>query len=170
MYCAGDVFYYRNRFTGEIESLIVDYADEQCFSFLYKLRRFTVSYTRAHGKLFFRPEDVDSTEIYSQSESATPVHSKMSECSFAHSTRCRLSPCPCENFRSNNAQSVNPTAGASLPPTPSCDNCQLRRNEQCSELSNVLCPDYKAVPYISKEEKDSWPEYGDALAYRFGSR
>ena len=54
--------------------------------------------------------------------------------------------------------------------TPACDNCALRKNETCSSLSNTVCEDYRPVQRISQEELDSWPEYGDALAYRFKNR
>ena len=32
------------------------------------------------------------------------------------------------------------------PFVPSCDLCQLRRNETCGKLTNAICEDYKEVP------------------------
>lgn len=52
------------------------------------------------------------------------------------------------------------------PRTPSCDICALRKNGTCGSLSNQLCEDYKPTQYISKEELDSFPEFGDATAFR----
>ena len=51
---------------------------------------------------------------------------------------------------------------------PSCDNCQLRKSERCTQIRNELCNDYRAVPFISQEEKENWPSYGDATAYSLG--
>ena len=50
--------------------------------------------------------------------------------------------------------------------TPSCDICALRKNGTCGSLSNQLCEDYRPTQYISKEEMESFPEFGDATAFR----
>ena len=50
--------------------------------------------------------------------------------------------------------------------TPSCDICALRKNGSCGSLSNQLCEDYKPTQYISKEEMESYPEYGLATSIR----
>lgn len=50
-----------------------------------------------------------------------------------------------------------------------CDNCQLRKNGLCSAIRSVVCPDFKMIPYISPEEKASWPDVGDATWIRFHS-
>lgn len=60
-------------------------------------------------------------------------------------------------------------------PTPSvfaasCDNCQLRKSESCTKVRKELCSDYRAIPYIPKEESDLWPKYGDATAFRLGEK
>ncbi len=52
----------------------------------------------------------------------------------------------------------------------SCNNCQLRKSGNCPQLSNELCSDYRAIPFISKEEKKNWPEHGDATAFRLGEK
>lgn len=52
------------------------------------------------------------------------------------------------------------------PRTPACDICALRKNGTCGSLSNQLCEDYKPTQYISKEELDTFPEFGDATAFR----
>ncbi len=50
----------------------------------------------------------------------------------------------------------------------SCDLCKYRRNGTCGQLKDQICNDYIPIPYISKEEMDNWPKYGDATAIRFG--
>ncbi len=55
-------------------------------------------------------------------------------------------------------------------PAFSCDNCQLRKSGACSQLRNELCGDYRAIPFIPIEVKDSWPEFGDATAFRLGEK
>lgn len=39
----------------------------------------------------------------------------------------------------------------------SCDNCMLMRREECFGQKNI-CEDYQHVPYVSKEEMESWPK------------
>ncbi len=51
----------------------------------------------------------------------------------------------------------------------SCDNCMLRRAGGCTELFSTPCGDYRAVPYVSKDERDNWPAFGDATYYRMTS-
>lgn len=48
----------------------------------------------------------------------------------------------------------------------SCDSCRLRKNGNCTSLQNKLCEDYIAVQNISEDEKNSFPQYGDATAIR----
>lgn len=55
-----------------------------------------------------------------------------------------------------------------VPPAKSCDNCQLRASGKCSQIRNILCEDYLAKPFIPRSVKETWPEHGDATAYRFG--
>lgn len=38
----------------------------------------------------------------------------------------------------------------------SCDNCMLMRREECFGEKKI-CEFYQHVPYVSKEEIDSWP-------------
>jgi hypothetical protein len=47
--------------------------------------------------------------------------------------------------------------------TPTCDNCQLKANETCFGQKGI-CGDFKMIPYVSEEEKEAWPAYGDATA------
>ena len=54
--------------------------------------------------------------------------------------------------------------------TASCDNCQLRKSERCTQVKKELCSDYRAIPYIPKEERELWPEHGDATAFRLGEK
>lgn len=80
------------------------------------------------------------------------------------------------------SEKVNPVKtvqkkGYALRPQPveqktvrSCDNCRLRKSGECSQIKNELCSSYRAIPYISREERDLWPEYGDATAIRFGEK
>ncbi len=49
---------------------------------------------------------------------------------------------------------------------PSCDNCFLRYSGACTSLSNDICDDYRARTIIPKNETESWPKYGDAIAIR----
>jgi len=55
-------------------------------------------------------------------------------------------------------------------PEKSCDNCQLRKSGACSQLRNMLCADYRAIPYIPQDIKDGWPENGDVSAIRAGEK
>ena len=55
------------------------------------------------------------------------------------------------------------------PPEISCDTCMLKRREECFG-SRTICGDYKHVPFISRDEKKAWPEYGDATAIRVRRR
>ena len=50
--------------------------------------------------------------------------------------------------------------------TASCEICALRKNGTCSSLSNQLCEDYRPTQCISKEEMESYPEYGLATSIR----
>lgn len=50
-----------------------------------------------------------------------------------------------------------------------CDDCMMMRNGECFGAKEI-CEFFKYAPTISKEEMDSWPEYGDALSYRFDKR
>ena len=54
--------------------------------------------------------------------------------------------------------------------TASCDNCQLKKSERCTKVRKELCSDYRAIPYIPKEERELWPEHGDATAFRLGEK
>ena len=47
--------------------------------------------------------------------------------------------------------------------TPTCDNCQLKANETCFGQKSI-CGDFRMIPYVSEEEKEAWPAYGDATA------
>lgn len=38
-----------------------------------------------------------------------------------------------------------------------CNNCFLRKGEYCTQLSNNPCLDFKPIPIICREERDSWP-------------
>ena len=55
---------------------------------------------------------------------------------------------------------------SSIKRIPSCDICALRKNGSCGSLSNQLCEDYRPTQYISKEELDSFPEFGLATSIR----
>lgn len=48
----------------------------------------------------------------------------------------------------------------------SCETCALRRNGECGSLCNQLCEDYRALQSISAEERNAYPQYGDATALR----
>ena len=50
----------------------------------------------------------------------------------------------------------------------SCNLCKYRKNGTCGQLKDQICSDYIPIPYVSKEEIDNWPKYGDATAIRFG--
>ena len=52
----------------------------------------------------------------------------------------------------------------------SCDTCFFRVSEECMSLRSIPCEDYRAVPNISKTEKENWPQYGDATAFRLHDR
>lgn len=47
-----------------------------------------------------------------------------------------------------------------------CDNCFRRYSGECTSLSGVVCDDFIVRQKLSQEEMDSWPEYGDATAFR----
>jgi hypothetical protein len=47
-----------------------------------------------------------------------------------------------------------------------CENCKYYRNETCGAVSGRICEDYSPIPHISDEEIASWPQYGDATAYK----
>ncbi len=66
----------------------------------------------------------------------------------------------------------SPAADELAPPvfTASCDNCQLKKSERCTQVKKKLCNDYRAIPYIPKEERELWPEHGDATAFRLGEK
>ena len=53
-----------------------------------------------------------------------------------------------------------------VPRCVSCDNCMLSRNETCTLIKRKPCEDYRAVPYISQEERDSWPWCCDATYFK----
>ena len=48
----------------------------------------------------------------------------------------------------------------------SCDTCALRKNGTCTSLQNQLCEEYKRLQYVSAEERNAYPQYGDASAIR----
>ena len=52
----------------------------------------------------------------------------------------------------------------------SCERCALRKNGTCSSLANQLCADYRVLQNISVEERNVFPQYGDALAHRLRDR
>lgn len=47
-----------------------------------------------------------------------------------------------------------------------CDTCALRKNGSCTSLRNELCEDYRTLQSVSAEERSTYPQYGDAMAYR----
>ena len=48
----------------------------------------------------------------------------------------------------------------------SCGTCALRKNGNCTSLCNQLCEDYRTLQTVSTEERNAYPQYGDAMAYR----
>ena len=48
----------------------------------------------------------------------------------------------------------------------SCGTCALRKNGSCTSLQNYLCEDYKKLQTVSVDERNAYPQYGDAMAYR----
>ena len=48
----------------------------------------------------------------------------------------------------------------------SCDTCALRKNGSCTSLRNELCEDYRTLQTVTAEERNAYPQYGDAMAYR----
>ena len=51
----------------------------------------------------------------------------------------------------------------------SCATCFSRKNGECWAPGRV-CEDYRYCGSIPFSERDAWPEYGDALKFRFGYR
>ena len=47
-----------------------------------------------------------------------------------------------------------------------CDNCFRRHTGECTSLSGDVCEDFIVRQKLSQEEIDSWPEYGDATAFK----
>ena len=41
---------------------------------------------------------------------------------------------------------------------PSCNDCLHRAGERCSQLRDNPCKDFRAIPYVSEEEKQAWRE------------
>lgn len=62
--------------------------------------------------------------------------------------------------RTMNLRSADDAASPASRPAPphSCDTCQLRRNETCTLIRSELCGDYKAVPWVSTEERSTWAD------------
>lgn len=52
----------------------------------------------------------------------------------------------------------------------SCNTCMLMKRGDCSGLQNKVCDDYKHSPSVSEREKENWPKYGDATAFKLGKR
>ena len=52
----------------------------------------------------------------------------------------------------------------------SCNTCMLMKRGDCSGLQNKVCDDYKHSPSVSEREKENWPAYGDATAFKLGKR
>ena len=48
----------------------------------------------------------------------------------------------------------------------SCDTCALCKNGNCTSLRNQLCEEYRTLQRASPEERNAYPQYGDATAIR----
>ena len=48
----------------------------------------------------------------------------------------------------------------------SCDRCALRKNGTCGSLQNQLCEDYRSLQIVCAEERNAYPQSGDATAVR----
>ena len=47
-----------------------------------------------------------------------------------------------------------------------CDNCFRRYSSDCTSLSGNTCDDFVVRQKLSKEEIESWSEYGDATEFK----
>jgi hypothetical protein len=69
-----------------------------------------------------------------------------------------------ENKNKQNQKDINDT-------NSTCNDCALQRMGDCCGQKSI-CSFFRACPTISLEEKENWPKYGDATAFRmsFGRR
>ena len=130
----GDRLYYIHKVTGHLESVPVIGMKEDYFVVYLNGRDRKLSYDFIGTRLF-----------------ATPALAE---------TFSRAIPKPnCEETNSRDSiHSLDNVAPLPSPPpsAPSCDSCQLRRNETCTLIRSELCSDYKAVPFISTAEQSTW--------------
>lgn len=143
--CVGDKLWFINKTTKSVDFLVVAYVGRDVFSFRYNGKLFKCSKSYAKGKLFKNISDIPNPVILPK---AYPVE---------------LEVAPKE-------QPVKKSVSVSLNNQDKCcDLCQLNVNGTCTEIKKVPCDDFRAIPYISDEEKASWPAYGDATYFRINS-
>ena len=75
-------------------------------------------------------------------------------------------PEPC-NQNLHSLDNVETLQSSSAPPH-GCDTCQLRRNGTCTLIRSELCGDYRAVPWVSEEERIAWAD--KSILERFKER
>lgn len=130
----GDRLYYIHKVTGHLESVPVIDIKEDYFVVYLNGRERKLSYDFIGTRLFATPV---LAETFSRAIPKSNCEEKSSTGSI-HSLD-NVAPLP-----------------SPPPPAPSCDNCQLRRNETCTLIRSELCSDYKAVPYVSAAEQSTW--------------
>ena len=162
----GQRLWYRNKKSGKVGYVVVDQIHEDDFYFYFDGKQYTLSLDVIGTRLYLSPHDL--MKVLSQDESGGKITTVYAE-KWEYTGRL---PEKMEWIQKDvpvpRVEAYQPVYSPPPPPnrTPACEICALRKNGTCGSLSNQLCEDYRPTQYISKEEMESFPEFGDATAFR----
>ena len=162
----GQRLWYKNKHNDKFGFVLVEQIFDDCFAYRMSDEKLHKGYFDWIGKrLYLSLFDIPSTQYHITTIRSTPPVPPKKQ---AYQSQIVYPPPPLR--KASLASATPPPIPEPTPPTPprtpSCDICALRKNGTCGSLSNQLCEDFKPTQFISKEDVDSFPEFGDATAFR----
>lgn len=171
---AGQRLWYKNKETDLVGYVLVKRVYDEFFIYQLNDSEHRGSYdwigTRLYPSLFDMPL---SQKVNEKAQREIRKSKPLPKFKYKSGYNFRVSetnhPLPHRTTKVSSEQTSSTNEGTLVPPvnrTASCEICALRKNGTCSSLSNQLCEDYRPTQYISKEELNSYPEYGLATSIR----
>ena len=123
----------------------------------YLLEAFERKYPETYNAIVNREEDGVEKSLYSNGHDMKAYDGKGGNHKRSNSKK--------NNIKKSNTQKSNMKKSNAK----SCNTCMLMKRGECFGKKEI-CPDYKHSPSVSEKEKENWPTYGDATAFKLGKR
>lgn len=182
----GSKLYYIDKKTEELREVDVVYIDNNGFGFYIDGAPHKLPYTVIGSRLYISRADAWNAwwNVKKRKKPTKPARQQATKKTEVNRNdrRMPLSPTqaplpsvqaienglpePC-NQNLHSLDNVETLQSSSAPPH-GCDTCQLRRNGTCTLIRSELCGDYRAVPWVSEEERIAWAD--KSILERFKER